>query len=162
ESAPGERRVADRMQLAGLIPAEPERCEQRLLLAEQFLGNQRADANHLVTVVGVGDDVSVLVKHVEDGEAVRGERADPAGRLGPVRLTPPLEALVAVSQRGRPHTDEPLTYRVVGALRAVRVHSNLIGGTVYKVRRGAALNPAEVEVRFVVDPPHPVRDEASA
>src|SRR5262249_28470090 len=59
-SAPRERRVADRVQLAGLVPGEPERFEQRLPFAEQFPGDQRPDADHLVAVVGVGYHVGVL------------------------------------------------------------------------------------------------------
>jgi hypothetical protein len=39
-----------------------------LVLAKQFPGDQRPDADHLVPVVGVGDDVGVLVEYVEDGE----------------------------------------------------------------------------------------------
>jgi hypothetical protein len=118
------------VQLAGLVPAEPEWREQALIFAEQLLGDQRADPDHLVPVIGIGDDVRVLAEHVEDGEAVRGERADPAGRLVPVRRALALEPLVAVGERGRPHPDEVLHHRVLGTFRAVRVHSHRTGGTV--------------------------------
>src|SRR6185437_4810164 len=101
-----------------------------LALAKQFLGDQCPDADHLVPVIGVGDDVGVLVEHVEDWEAVRGERADPAGRLMPVRRALALEPLMAVGERGRPHPDEALRHRVVGAFRAVWVYCHRTGGTV--------------------------------
>src|SRR5215475_16130851 len=67
--APGERRVAGRVQVAAAVAAEPERRQQSLALAKQFPGDQRPDADHLVPVIGVGDDVGVLVEGVEDGEA---------------------------------------------------------------------------------------------
>src|SRR5713101_6658952 len=95
-SAPGERRVARRVQLAAAVAAEPERRQESLLLAEQFLRDQRPDADHLVPVVGVGDDVGVLVEQVEDWEAVRRERADPARWLVSVQIALALEALVAM------------------------------------------------------------------
>src|SRR6266516_1320792 len=90
-SAPGERRVAHRVQVAGAVPAEPERLEKLLLLPEEFLRDQGADADHLEAVIGVGDHVGVLAEHVEDREAVRGERTDPAGGLMPVEGPLPLE-----------------------------------------------------------------------
>src|SRR5215472_16698548 len=92
-SAPGERRVARGMQGAGAVAREPERGQQPLFLAEQLLGHQRPDPDHLVAVVGVGDDVGVLAEDIEYREAVRRERADPAGRLVPVELALALEAL---------------------------------------------------------------------
>src|SRR5690349_935729 len=82
-SAPRERRMAHRVQLTRLIPAEPERTEQPLLLPEKLPGHQGPDPDHLEPVIGVGDDVRVLPEDVEDGEAVRGERADPARGLVP-------------------------------------------------------------------------------
>ena len=149
------------MQVAGAVATEPERREQSLLLAEQFPGDQRADPDHLVAVVGVGDDVGVLPEHVEDREAVRGEGADPAGGLVPVQVALALEPLVAVREGGGPHPDEVLRHRVVGTGRAVRVHGHVAGRAVDDIRRGPALDPAEVEVGLVVDPPHPVGDEVA-
>src|SRR5579859_900034 len=81
DSTPGERRVAHRVQLAGAVTREPERLEQCLPLAEQLLGHERAYADHLVAMVGVGDYVRVLAEGVEDREAVGRERADSAGWL---------------------------------------------------------------------------------
>src|SRR5215471_21087309 len=95
-SAPGERRVAGRVQVAAAVTAEPERRQQFLALAQQLPGDQRPDPDHLVPMIGVGDDVGVLVEHVEDGETVRRERADTAGRLVAVCLALPLEPLMAV------------------------------------------------------------------
>src|SRR5260370_36150353 len=96
--APGERRVARRVQLPGAVPVEPEGPEQLLLLAEDFPGREGSDADHLVAVIGVGDHVGVLTEHVEDREAIRGEGADPAGRLAPVQGPLALEPLVAGGQ----------------------------------------------------------------
>src|SRR5262249_37827702 len=56
-SAPGERRVAHRVQAAFGVPREPERLEQRLRLAEHLLRDQGADADHLVAVVRIRHDV---------------------------------------------------------------------------------------------------------
>src|SRR5205085_5686326 len=92
-SAPGERRMAHRVQFTRLVPAEPERCQQSLLLTEEFPGHQGPDADHLEPVIGIGDHVRVLPEDVEDGEAVRGEGADPARGLVPVQLTLALESL---------------------------------------------------------------------
>jgi hypothetical protein len=39
------------VQLAGAVSGEPERLEQRLLVAEQFTGDQRAHADHLEAVI---------------------------------------------------------------------------------------------------------------
>ena len=113
-------------------------------------------------MVGVRDDVSVLAEHIEDGEAVRGERADPAGRLMPVRRTLALEPPVAVSQRGRPHADEARRHRIVRALRSIRVHGHLTSGTVDDIWRRSTLDAPEVEVGLVVNPPRPVRDQVPA
>src|SRR5699024_6598565 len=78
-STPRERRLADRVRLAALIAAEPERLEQLLRLAEQLGGHQLTDADHLVAVVGIGDHVHVLREGVEHREVVRREAAEPAG-----------------------------------------------------------------------------------
>src|ERR1700730_7391372 len=105
-SAPRERRAAGGVQLARLVAGEAERRQEALLLAEQMRLDKGADADHLVSVVGVGDDVSVLAECVEYREAARGEGADPAGRLVPVKLSLAPQPLVAVSERRGPHPDE--------------------------------------------------------
>jgi hypothetical protein len=83
---------------ARAVPAEPERGQQSLRLPEQFPGHQGPDADHLESVIGIGDHVGVLTEHVEDGEAVRGEGADSAGRVVPVEVPLSLEPLVAVRE----------------------------------------------------------------
>src|SRR5262249_43347762 len=94
--APGERRVAGRVQVAAAVAAEPERPQQPWAPAKHSPGARRPDADHLFPVFGVGDDGGFLGEGVEEGEAVGGDRADPAGRLVPVRVALALEPLVAV------------------------------------------------------------------
>ena len=154
--------MAHRVQLARSVPAEPERGEQALVLPEEFPGDQGPDADHLEPVIGVGDHVGVLMENVEDGKAVRGEGADSARRLVPVEVPFSLEPLVAVSQPRRPHPDEVIGHRVLGALRAVRVDGHGPGGLADDIGRAAALQPREVEVRLVVDAPHAVCDQLAA
>src|SRR5690348_5360765 len=120
-SAPGERGMAHRVQLARSVPAEPERGQQLLVLPEEFPGDQGSDADHLEPVIGIGDHVGVLTENVEDGKAVRGEGADSAGRLVPVEMPLSLKPLMAVSQSRGPHPDEVVGHRELGALRPVRV-----------------------------------------
>ena len=53
------------MQIAFRVACKAEWLKQRGTLARECLGDQLADADHLVAVVGIGDDVAVVVKHVE-------------------------------------------------------------------------------------------------
>src|SRR5215510_1203127 len=80
-STPRERTVRLRMQLALGEAREAERQQQVALLARDVIGHQFADADHLVAVIGVGDEVGVLAESVEHGEAVGGEAPDAARRL---------------------------------------------------------------------------------
>src|SRR5215470_216651 len=116
------------MQLSCAVPREAERLEQSLLVAEQLLGHERANADHLVAVVGVGDHVCVLPERVEYWEAVRSERADSARRLRAVQVPLPGEPLQAMRQPGGPHPGEVLAYDELGAGRAVRIDGHLAGG----------------------------------
>ena len=47
-----------------------EGLEQTARRTDDLGGHQRADAEHLVAVVGVGNDVDVLAEHIEHREAV--------------------------------------------------------------------------------------------
>src|SRR5918998_636181 len=158
-SAPREGGVAGGVQPSGLVAGEAERFEQPLLLAQQLPGYQRPDPDHLVSVVGVGDDVGILPEHVEDGETVRGEAPDPTRGLLGEEVTLALEALVAVREGRGPHPGEVFSDHEVRALGSVRIDGYLVGGLVNDVGCGAALYPVEVEVRLVVDPPELVGDE---
>ena len=60
---------------------EPERLEQHALLADKFLRHELADADHLVAVIGVGDDMAVLPECIDYRETVRREAANPARGL---------------------------------------------------------------------------------
>src|SRR3712207_4445491 len=75
-SAPGKRGAARRVQPPVLVTVETERREQLLGLTEELACHQLADADHLVAVVGVGDDVGVAVEGVEHRKAVRREAAE--------------------------------------------------------------------------------------
>ncbi|MND00696.1 hypothetical protein D3C83_194010 [compost metagenome] len=66
------------MQFALLEARETEGLQEGALLAEELLRDQLADADHLVAVVGVGDDVDILAEGVEDREIVRREAAETA------------------------------------------------------------------------------------
>src|SRR5438045_3280370 len=75
---------------------EPERVEHGRVAAGHHLGHLAADADHLVAVVRVGDDVHVRAHVVEDREAVGGEAADAARAHVLVRAALTLEPLHAV------------------------------------------------------------------
>jgi len=145
-----------------VVPAEPERGQQPLVLPEEFPGDQGPDADHLEPVIGIGDHVGVLMENVEDGKAVRGEGADSARRLVPVEMPLSLEPLMAVSQPRGPHPDEVIGHRVLGALRAVRVDGHGPGGLADHIGRAAALQPSEIEIRLVIDAPHTVCEQVTA
>src|SRR5262249_15147878 len=81
-SAPPERAVADRMQLARSVTRKPERIEEHPMRSEKLVGDEIADADHLVAVVRIGDHIDVVAETVEHREAVRREAADSARRLG--------------------------------------------------------------------------------
>ncbi len=70
------------MQLSLRITGEAEGLKPARGLAADFLGDQLADADHLVAVVRVGDDEDILAEHVEDWKIVRREAAEAAGLLG--------------------------------------------------------------------------------
>src|SRR5690606_32291340 len=129
-SAPGERRVARRVQLTGLVAREAERLEQLALLPEQLPGDELPDADHLVTVVGVGDHVGVLTEPVADREADGGEGAEAARGLVAVERALALEPLVAVCQRRGPHPREVLPHGELRARGAVGVDRDLRSGPV--------------------------------
>src|SRR3954452_6540226 len=103
-----ERRAAGGMQPPLLEAVEAERLQQPLRSPEHLLGDQSADTDHLVAVVGVGDDVGVLPEHVEDREAVRREAADATRRLLGEQVPLALEALEAVLEPRRPQPGELL------------------------------------------------------
>ncbi len=113
--APRERAVARGMQLAFGVAREAEGFEQRAGPAQQFLGDQLADADHLVAVVRVRDDEDVLAEAVEYGEGIRREAAEPARGL--VVLVVPdlaLEALLAEGERRAPHVGEVVVDHELG------------------------------------------------
>ncbi len=53
---------------------------------------------------------------------------------------------------------EVVVHDVVGTVRAVRVNRDLVDGGLYELRHRTALNAAEIEVRFIIDAPHLIRD----
>src|SRR5215213_2354434 len=80
-SAPWERRVARWVQFSGLVAGETERFQQFLRPVPKLLRPQGTDPDHLVAVVGVGDDVGVGPGGGEDGEAIGGEAPESARGL---------------------------------------------------------------------------------
>src|SRR5215203_1963329 len=158
-SAPWERRVARWVQFSGLVAGETERFKQFLRLVHKLLRHQGADPDHLVAVVGVGDDVGILPEGVEDGEAIRGEAPDTARGLFGEQVALAFEASVAVGERRGPHPGEVFSDHEVGALWSVGVDGDLAGGLIDDIGCGPALYPVEVEVGFVIDPPELVGDE---
>src|SRR5262245_49731167 len=103
-STPGKRTVRHRMELPLLVAREAERFqESALVTGRDFFGDQLADADHLIAVVRVGNEVAVVTKDVEHGETVRREATEPPGRLPAIKRVLPFEALVAERQRRAPH-----------------------------------------------------------
>jgi hypothetical protein len=68
--APGKRAVRDGVQFTLSVPGKPERLEDRAFGSQDFFGNELADPDHLIPVVGIRNDIAVLVKDVEHREAV--------------------------------------------------------------------------------------------
>src|SRR3712207_8528862 len=98
------------VQPSGLVAREAERFEQGLRLVHELLGHQRPYTDHLVAVVGVGDDVGVLAEGVEDGEAVGGEAPDPTRRLLREEFSLALEAALAGRKSRGPHPGDVPDY----------------------------------------------------
>src|SRR3546814_560117 len=80
-SAPGIGAVGNGVELPGREAREAERFEQLGASADDVVGDQLTDADHLVAVVGIGDDVDVVAEPIEDRKAVGGEAANAARRL---------------------------------------------------------------------------------
>jgi hypothetical protein len=79
---------------------EAERIEQVAVIAADIVGDQLADADHLVAMVGIRDHIDVLAEAVEHGEAVRREAADAARRLLLIELDLAFETLLAAGGGG--------------------------------------------------------------
>ena len=69
------------MQLSGLVAGEAERFEQFLRFVHKLLCYQRTDPDHLVAVVGVGDEVGIVPEGIEDGRSFGGKAPDTARRF---------------------------------------------------------------------------------
>src|SRR5207245_6339361 len=95
-SAPGKGRVAHGVQLAGGVPAELEWLQQVLPFPHHLFRDQGSNSNHLVAMVGVGDDVCVPSEPVEDRKVVRSEGSDSAGGRLALQSALALESLLAV------------------------------------------------------------------
>src|SRR5215469_17798315 len=94
------------MQLSLGEAREAEGLEQVARLSADVVGHELADADHLVAVIGIRDDVDVLAEAVEHREAVGREAADAARRLLLVDGDLALEALLAEGERRAPHMRE--------------------------------------------------------
>ena len=58
--------------------SETERFQKLAILPHQLFRNKFANTNHFVAMVGVGDDVNVLAKFIEDREIVGCEATEPS------------------------------------------------------------------------------------
>src|SRR5262245_36906509 len=67
-STPREWAVGGRVQLALSEPRKAERLKQRALLARQLLRHQLTDPDHLISVIGIGNDIDVLTERIEHRE----------------------------------------------------------------------------------------------
>jgi hypothetical protein len=63
--------VRNRMQFSFFITIKSERPKQTLLLPKDFLGHELSDTNHLITVVGIENHITVLLHRVEYRKIVR-------------------------------------------------------------------------------------------
>src|SRR5690625_7370923 len=99
--------MRNRMQLTPLETGEPERRQQPALFTEYFLCDQLADANHLEAVIGIGNDIAVVPKCIENGKTVQRKTTETARAfIGFVIPLKPFEPLLAECQRRRPHALE--------------------------------------------------------
>src|SRR6476469_7414610 len=106
-SAPREWAVGGRMQLALSEPRKAERLKQRALLAQQLLRHQLANADHLIAVIGVSNEVNVLAERIEHRKVVGRETAEPAGILVVlVQRDFAFEPLLAMREHRAPHMNE--------------------------------------------------------
>ncbi len=54
---------------------EAERLKQPAFLAEEFLRHELAHADHLIAMIGVGDDIDIFAKYIEHRKIIRREAA---------------------------------------------------------------------------------------
>ena len=125
------------MEVPGREALVAERVQQRRVPAGEHVGDLPADGDHLVAVVRVRGHEHVRAHVVEDGEVVRGERADAAGADLAVARAAALEALQAVRERGAPEVGEAGLDRAGG----VGVDLELVA---LRQRLGAALDALAV------------------
>src|SRR5207244_2249054 len=76
-SAPRERTVRDGMQFPLYITRESKGLEDSAAPSPDLSGDQLDNSDHLVAMVGVGDDITVFTEDVEYRETVGRKRANP-------------------------------------------------------------------------------------
>jgi hypothetical protein len=64
-----------------LVPVEPERIQECLLISKDLFGHKFAYSDHLVPVIGIEDHVTVLLHDIENGKIIRGEATQAPGRF---------------------------------------------------------------------------------
>src|SRR5262249_18240019 len=69
-STPRKRTMRYRMQLSFREARKTKRFKQTALATEDFIGDQLAQGDHLVAVIGVGDHVAILMEYIDDWKAV--------------------------------------------------------------------------------------------
>ena len=130
-----------------------------MFLAQDLLGHELAQTDHLVAVAGVGDQVAVLFHQIKNGKVVRAEGTQTAGRLFLVVSVFVLIPLLAMGKGGCPHVSEIRPGDELRGIDAVGVHLHLV--LFHRMRHGTPLNAPEVEIRFVIDTPHLVGNQGS-
>src|SRR5687767_15895663 len=142
------------MEPAFAIAREAERLEQLRFLAQDLLGGELADTDHLVAMVRIGDHEDIVAEDVEDRKIVGREAAEAARSL--VLLVDAdlaFEALLAMRQHRAPGLDEVVADDEIGRIGTVRVDGNRVGLALDLVGRGAALDAAKIEIGLVVEAP---------
>src|SRR5207237_6801969 len=142
-STPRKRTVRYRMQLAFGIAREPERREQRRLLAEQLTADELADADHLEAMIRVGDHVHVVAKAIEHRKTVRREATDPARRLVAIDAVLSFETFLTERERRGPHVGEIVGDDELRRLRTIGIDAHDVGVAFDICRHRAALHTVE-------------------
>src|SRR5687767_6883111 len=135
-STPRERTFGNGVELALRIAREAEGLEQGCLLPGDFLRYELTDAQHLVAVVGIGDDIDVVVELIENGEAV-GSEAAKAARLLVLLVKPDLafETLLTMGKHGAPGVNEIVADDEIRAVRPIGIDGDLVRIRVHYIRR---------------------------
>ncbi len=156
-SAPGKRAIGLGEQLPLVITVKSKGPQEGLLFSHYLFCHELSNTDHLVSVAGIRDQITILSHNIEYGKIIRGEGPEPARWLFPVTMILVFIPFLTVSQGGCPCVGEFRSNYKIRGINAVWVNRHLL--LLYKIRRGSPLNALEVKIGLVVDPPRLFNDK---